>query len=89
MALYQRFLRKPEFGSYEDFLHNFRINVPENFNFAYDVLDVIAQEEPDKRALRWVHMDGRERAFTLRKCPSFPQGRQSVRPAGHSQRAIR
>ena len=65
MALYQRFLRKPEFGSYEDFLHNFRINVPENFNFAYDVLDVIAQEEPDKRALQWVHMDGRERAFTF------------------------
>ena len=65
MALYQRFLRKPEFGSYEDYLHNFRINVPENFNFAYDVLDVIAQEEPDKRALQWAHMDGRERAFTF------------------------
>ena len=65
MTLYQRFLRKPEFGSYEDFLHNFRINVPENFNFAYDVLDVIAEEEPDKRALQWAHMDGRERAFTF------------------------
>ena len=65
MALYQRFLRKPDFGSYEDYLHNFRINVPENFNFAYDVLDVIAQEEPDKRALQWSHMDGRERAFTF------------------------
>ena len=65
MALYQRFLRKPEFGSYEDYLHNFRINVPENFNFAYDVLDVIAQEEPDKRALQWAHVDGRERAFTF------------------------
>ena len=65
MALYQRFLRKPDFGSYEDYLHNFCINVPENFNFAYDVLDVIAQEEPDKRALQWSHMDGRERAFTF------------------------
>ena len=65
MTLYQRFLRKPEFGSYEDFLHNFRINVPENFNFAYDVLDVIAEEEPDKRALQWAHVDGRERAFTF------------------------
>ena len=65
MTLYQRFLRKPEFGSYEDYLHNFRINVPENFNFAYDVLDVIAEEEPDKRALQWAHMDGRERAFTF------------------------
>ena len=67
MTLYQRFLRKPEFGSYEDYLHNFRINVPENFNFAYDVLDVIAEEEPDKRALQWAHMDGRERAFTFAK----------------------
>ena len=65
MALYQRFLRKPEFGSYEDYLHNFRINVPENFNFAYDVLDVIAHQEPDKLALQWAHVDGRERAFTF------------------------
>ncbi|HIU33870.1 MAG TPA: AMP-binding protein [Candidatus Pullichristensenella excrementigallinarum] len=65
MALYTRFLRKPKFGSYEDYLHNFKILVPENFNFAYDVLDVIAQEEPDKPALQWAHMDGRERAFTF------------------------
>ena len=66
MTLYQRFLRKPEFGSYEDFLHNFRINVPENFNFAYDVLDVIAEEEPDKRAPAvGAHGRPRAQAFTF------------------------
>ena len=66
MALYKRFLRKPEFGSYEDYLHNFKIVVPENFNFAYDVLDEIARETPDRLALQWVHMDGRERQFSFR-----------------------
>ena len=65
MTVYQRFLRKPEFGSYEDFLHNYRVIAPENFNFAYDVLDVIAEAEPTKLALQWAHVDGRERRFTF------------------------
>ena len=65
MTLYQRFLRKPEFGSYEDFLHNFRINVPENFNFAYDVVDEWARVEPDKKALVWINDAGEEREFTF------------------------
>ena len=30
-----------------------RITYPENFNFGYDVVDVIAEQEPDKRALVW------------------------------------
>ena len=65
MTLYQRFLRKPEFGSYEDFLHNFRINVPENFNFAYDVVDEIACLEPNRRAMVWCNVAGEERVLTF------------------------
>ncbi len=38
------------FNSYEDFKENFKITVPENFNFVYDVVDVLASEKPDKRA---------------------------------------
>lgn len=30
------------------------LNVPENFNFAFDVVDRIAKEDPKKRALVWV-----------------------------------
>jgi len=65
MALYREFLEQSDFGSYEDYLKNFRIKVPENFNFAYDVCDRIAREEPDRLALRWIHPDGRRRDFTF------------------------
>ena len=65
MALYREFLELSEFGSYEDFLKNFEIKVPDNFNFAYDVCDRIAREEPEKLALHWVHPDGREKKITF------------------------
>ena len=67
MAIYERFLSKSTFDSYEDYYNNFSINVPDNFNFAYDVLDEIAAKTPDKRSLLWVHEDGRERSFTFRE----------------------
>ncbi|NLG23875.1 MAG: AMP-binding protein [Clostridiales bacterium] len=63
--MYKEYLRHSEFGSYEDFLRNFEIVAPENFNFAYDVVDRIAAETPDKRALVWVHPDGRRVDFTF------------------------
>ena len=45
MELLNNYLPKTEFDSYEDFYANFTINTPENFNFAYDVLDVLASEK--------------------------------------------
>ena len=67
MALYERFLLKSEFDSYADFYNNFRLEVPDNYNFAYDVLDVQAQEKPDAPALVWEHEDGRTRTFTYKE----------------------
>ncbi|MCQ2335582.1 MAG: AMP-binding protein [Paludibacteraceae bacterium] len=55
----ERFVSQTEFASQEDFEKNFRIKVPENFNFAYDVLDAWAAEAPDKVALCWTN-DKRE-----------------------------
>ena len=49
--LADKYLNKTEFGSYEDFLKNYKINAPENFNFGYDIVDVYAKEEPDKKRL--------------------------------------
>ena len=54
-----------EFDSYEDFYDNFKIDVPENFNFAYDVVDEWARVEPEKRALVWINDAGEEREFTF------------------------
>lgn len=53
------------FQDYEDFAENFRIKVPENFNFAYDVVDRLGREKPDKRALLWTNPRGEERTFTF------------------------
>lgn len=59
--LLNRFLPRTEFDSYEDFYENYRVQVPENFNFGFDVVDEIAREEPDKTALVWCNDSASER----------------------------
>lgn len=54
-----------EFDSYEDFYDNFKIDVPENFNFAYDVVDEWARVEPEKKALVWINDAAEEHEFTF------------------------
>ena len=60
-----KFLPRQDFASYEDFYENFKINVPENFNFAYDVVDAIATEDPEKNAMVWCNDKGDEARFTF------------------------
>ena len=43
-----------EFLDYEDFSKNCKLKAPENFNFAYDIVDRYAKETPNKRALLWI-----------------------------------
>ncbi|MCL2077885.1 MAG: AMP-binding protein [Oscillospiraceae bacterium] len=45
-------------------LNKFKINCPDNFNFAYDIVDKYAELEPDLRALVWVNAKGEERSFS-------------------------
>ncbi len=42
-------------GRYRDFMSQYRLDVPEKYNFAYDFLDVRAAEGPDDLAL--IHVD--------------------------------
>ena len=63
--LLNRFLPQIEFESYEEFKGKFTINVPEDFNFGYDVVDAWADAEPEKRALVWVNEEGEEHVFTF------------------------
>lgn len=53
------------FKSYEDFAANYKTIVPENFNFGFDVVDELAKEKPDKRALLWTNDNDEERTFTF------------------------
>lgn len=63
--MFEHYVSKTTFSSYDDFAANFRINVPENFNFGYDVVDRLAQEIPDQPALVWCDEAGNEASFTF------------------------
>ena len=59
-----RFVSKTEFNSYEDFYANFSVNIPANFNFAWDVMDDLAREKPNERALLWCDEKGAEAEYS-------------------------
>ncbi|MFR9168246.1 MAG: AMP-binding protein [Gordonibacter urolithinfaciens] len=61
----KKYCPRIEFDSYEDFFENFQINVPEAFNFGFDVVDEWARVEPGKRALVWCDDHDHERTFTF------------------------
>jgi acetyl-CoA synthetase len=61
----EKFLAKTEFESYEDFMANYKVLVPENFNFGYDVVDAYASTEPNRPALLWTNDKGEEHQFTF------------------------
>ncbi|MCQ2073877.1 MAG: AMP-binding protein [Bacteroidaceae bacterium] len=61
----ERFLKQSEFSSLEDFQKNFGITIPENFNFAYDVVDVWAEEQPERPAVLWTNNEGEKHLYTF------------------------
>lgn len=63
--LLHKFLPKTEFDSYEDFKENYQVNIPENFNFGFDVVDEWAKSDKEKRALVWCDDRGHEKTFTF------------------------
>jgi acetyl-CoA synthetase len=60
-----RFLPRESFSSYEDFIENYKVEVPDRFNFAADVVDAWAKESPGKSALVWCNDHGDERRFSF------------------------
>jgi acetyl-CoA synthetase len=67
LSLLGRFVSRTDFDSYEDFRDNFRITVPDGFNFAYDVVDTYADENPGKVALVWCNDFGEEKTVTFKE----------------------
>ena len=63
--LLDRYLPRMDFDSYEDFKTNYRVNVPEYFNFGFDIVDAWAEQEKDKKALVWCDDHGSEKIFTF------------------------
>lgn len=63
--LLDKYLSQVEFNSYEEFYSKFKINIPANFNFAFDIVDEIAAKTPDKIAMVWCDDKGAEAVFTF------------------------
>ncbi len=64
MNLLNRFC-SADFSSYEDFYNNFKINIPANFNFGFDIVDEYAALAPEQKALLWCNDKGEEKTFTF------------------------
>lgn len=63
--LLHRFLPRTEFDSYEDFKANYKVNIPEDFNLGFDVVDAWAEADKNKKALVWCNDHGEEKTFTF------------------------
>ncbi len=61
----EKFLKQTQFKSQQDFIDNLQIEVPENFNFAYDVVDEWARIAPEKKAICWTNDKGEHIDFTF------------------------
>lgn len=61
----ERYLDKIDFESYEQFKAEYKVNVPEKFNFAYDVVDEWARIDKNKLALVWADDFGHRKSFTF------------------------
>jgi acetyl-CoA synthetase len=61
----EKFLSRIKFNSYKEFVDTYQINIPDNFNFAFDVVDEIAKKTPDKIAMVWCDDKGNEDVFTF------------------------
>ena len=61
----ERFVKQTKYTSQEDFRKNFKVEVPENFNFGYDIVDAWAAEQPEKNAILWTNDQGLEHQYTF------------------------
>ncbi len=69
MAIYEKFVgaTRDDFLSLKDAQTNYTLKYRDDFNFAYDVIDVLGTEKPDKLAMVWLSADKSvEKRFTFR-----------------------
>lgn len=70
-SLLYSFVPEIEYKSYEEFIEKFDITVPENFNFAYDIVDEYAEISPDKTALVWCNDYEQECIFSFKDLKEY------------------
>ena len=70
--------REPNMTDYEAACANFRIDVPEYFNFGYDVIDRWAEIDRNKLAMIWVNHAGEEKKYTFRDLKHLSNGAANI-----------
>ena len=60
-----------EYQSYEEFLQRFKLEAPDGFNFAYDVVDRLAAETPDRVALVWCDEKGASKVIRFAEMKEY------------------
>ncbi len=66
MNLLERFVNRTDFTNYDDLKKNYRVTVPENFNFGRDIVDEYAALCPEKTALVWCDDRGEEKIISFK-----------------------
>ncbi|MEE1054567.1 MAG: AMP-binding protein [Acutalibacteraceae bacterium] len=69
MSIYQKFCK--EVTDNEGNLRSISLDYPENFNFGYDVVDAVADTEPQKTALVWCNTKNQEHIFSFLDVKKF------------------
>jgi acetyl-CoA synthetase len=54
------------FRDNQEAIDNFSIEVPEYFNFGFDVIDKWAETDRNKLAMIWINQDGKEKKYSFR-----------------------
>ena len=62
---YEEYLTCDMDNGWEAAQKSFSLHIPDNFNFAYDVIDRYAAEAPEAEALVWCDDKGEEKIFTF------------------------
>ena len=89
MSVYQQYCN--EIVDENGRLQKLTLEYPDNFNFGYDVVDKIADETPEKRALVWCNVEGEEHIFSFADIKKYSNQMANVfRSAGigHGDRVI-
>ena len=76
MSLYSRFCTEITDDNGE--IEKITLNYPDNFNYGYDVVDVIAEQTPDKRAIVWCNVDNEEHIFSFLDVKRYSNKRANV-----------
>ncbi len=68
MVIYEKYVGRDRdsFKNLQDLQENYKISYPDDFNFAYDVIDELGTTKPDKVAMVWLSNKKEKKIFTFR-----------------------